>query len=167
MPFSRMTGKIIQVRRPGLPGRVAGMGWTTAATEAPSSTAQTWTRCGAIQVEGVPVASTWTDAPISGGLTWTDSRQSAVRRTSAGRWSLPPGPGPVGIEIAPASVLTSARRWLECGVWRTTLVNKAFIAAYLLGVRPARIARWRLMGKQQHFEPSALSSDRSRRALPR
>ncbi len=42
-PFSGMTGKIIQVRRPGLPGRVAGMGWTTAATEAPSSTARTWT----------------------------------------------------------------------------------------------------------------------------
>ena len=71
------------------------------------------------------------------------------------------------IEIAPAPVLTSARRWLECGVWRTTLVNKACIAAYLLGVRPARIARWRLMGKQQHIEPFALSSDLSRRTLPR
>ncbi len=95
-PFSRMTGKIIQVRRPGLPGRVAGMGWTTAATEAPSSTARTWTGCGAIQVEGVPVASTGTGAPICQHLTWTDSRQSAVRRTSARRWSTHPDLGRSG-----------------------------------------------------------------------
>ncbi len=47
------------------------------------------------------------------------------------------------IEIAPACVVTSARRWIECGIWRTTLLNQACIIAYRLGVRPARIARWR------------------------
>ncbi len=46
------------------------------------------------------------------------------------------------IEIAPATVVTSARRWLEHGVWRTTLLNQVCIAAYRLGVPPARIARW-------------------------
>lgn len=47
------------------------------------------------------------------------------------------------IEIAPATVVTSARRWIKHGVWRTTLLNQACIAAYWLGVPPARIARWR------------------------
>ena len=47
------------------------------------------------------------------------------------------------IEIAPASVVTSGRRWIDHGVWRTTLRNQVCIAAYRLGVSPARIARWR------------------------
>lgn len=47
------------------------------------------------------------------------------------------------IEIAPANVITSARRWINQGVWRTTLSNQICIAAYRLGVSPDRIARWR------------------------
>ncbi len=47
------------------------------------------------------------------------------------------------IEIAPASVVTSARRWIDQGVWQTTLVNQVCIAAYWLGVPATRIARWR------------------------
>ena len=47
------------------------------------------------------------------------------------------------IEIAPATVLTSARRWTKHGVWRTTLLNQVCIAAYWLGVPASRIARWR------------------------
>jgi len=47
------------------------------------------------------------------------------------------------IEIAPATVVTSARRWLEGGIWRTTFRNQICIAAYRLGVSPARIARCR------------------------
>jgi len=47
------------------------------------------------------------------------------------------------IEIVPATVVTSARRWIEQGVLRTTLFNQVCIAAYWLGVSPARIARWR------------------------
>ncbi len=47
------------------------------------------------------------------------------------------------IEIAPATVVTSARRWIKHGVWRTTVLNQVCIAAYRLGVSPARITRWR------------------------
>ncbi len=47
------------------------------------------------------------------------------------------------IRIAPAVVVTSARRWIEYGVWRTTLRNQICIAAYRLGVSPSRIVTWR------------------------
>jgi rSAM/selenodomain-associated transferase 2 len=46
------------------------------------------------------------------------------------------------VAIAPASVLTSARRWEKLGVLRTTLLNQVIIAAYLLGVAPQKIVRW-------------------------
>ena len=47
------------------------------------------------------------------------------------------------IAIAEAAVSTSARRWLEHGVGRTTMLNQLCIGAYLAGVSPDRIARWR------------------------
>jgi len=47
------------------------------------------------------------------------------------------------IEIAPASVVTSGRRWIKHGVWRTTLLNQLCIAAYRLGVPAKTIAQWR------------------------
>ncbi len=53
------------------------------------------------------------------------------------------------IEIAQAAVLTSARRWLDHGVWRTTLRNQACIAAYRLGISPHRIARFRTRRKER------------------
>jgi rSAM/selenodomain-associated transferase 2 len=46
------------------------------------------------------------------------------------------------VAIAPASVLTSARRWEKLGVLRTTLLNQVIIAAYLLGVSSEKIVRW-------------------------
>jgi uncharacterized protein len=46
------------------------------------------------------------------------------------------------IEILPAPVVTSARRWLKRGVWQTTFINQAIVIAYLLGVSPARLADW-------------------------
>ncbi|HWQ34983.1 MAG TPA: TIGR04283 family arsenosugar biosynthesis glycosyltransferase [Blastocatellia bacterium] len=46
------------------------------------------------------------------------------------------------IGIAPAAVITSARRWLKLGVLKTTLLNQAIITGYLLGVSPARLACW-------------------------
>lgn len=49
------------------------------------------------------------------------------------------------IVIGPPAVETSARGWLERGVWRTTLLNQKCIAGYLLGVSPKRIARWRAL----------------------
>lgn len=47
------------------------------------------------------------------------------------------------VVIAPTAVVTSARRWRANGLLRNTLINQAVIAAYLLGVPPERIARWR------------------------
>ncbi|MHC4081034.1 MAG: TIGR04283 family arsenosugar biosynthesis glycosyltransferase [Planctomycetota bacterium] len=49
------------------------------------------------------------------------------------------------VAIAPAQVVTSARRWLGCGVWRTTALNQLCVAAYLMGVPADRIAVWRNM----------------------
>lgn len=45
------------------------------------------------------------------------------------------------LHTVPARVLTSARRWMRLGAIRTTLLNQAFIAAYLSGVSPDWIAR--------------------------
>ncbi len=47
------------------------------------------------------------------------------------------------VSIAPAHVTTSARRWLRCGIWRTTLLNQVCVAAWIAGVSGSRIARWR------------------------
>ena len=46
------------------------------------------------------------------------------------------------IRIAPAPVLTSARRWQQLGVWRTTALNQAIVAGYLLGIAPQTLADW-------------------------
>ncbi|MHC5756978.1 TIGR04283 family arsenosugar biosynthesis glycosyltransferase [Nostoc sp.] len=44
--------------------------------------------------------------------------------------------------IIPTPVVTSARRWLQKGVLKTTLLNQIVIIAYLLGVSPERICSW-------------------------
>ncbi|MBW4423358.1 MAG: TIGR04283 family arsenosugar biosynthesis glycosyltransferase [Nostoc desertorum CM1-VF14] len=46
------------------------------------------------------------------------------------------------IVIIPTPVVTSARRWLQKGVFKTTLLNQIVIIAYLLGVSPERICSW-------------------------
>jgi rSAM/selenodomain-associated transferase 2 len=46
------------------------------------------------------------------------------------------------IIILPASVTTSARRWLRVGVWKTWFVNQTAITAYLCGIAPGTIARF-------------------------
>ncbi|MEH2359322.1 TIGR04283 family arsenosugar biosynthesis glycosyltransferase [Nostoc sp.] len=46
------------------------------------------------------------------------------------------------IVIISTPVVTSARRWLQKGVFKTTLLNQIVIIAYLLGVSPQRICRW-------------------------
>ncbi|MEH2052335.1 TIGR04283 family arsenosugar biosynthesis glycosyltransferase [Nostoc sp.] len=46
------------------------------------------------------------------------------------------------IVIIPTPVVTSARRWLQKGVFKTTLLNQIVITAYLLGISPERIRRW-------------------------
>jgi uncharacterized membrane-anchored protein len=46
------------------------------------------------------------------------------------------------IVLAPVAVVSSARRWLQLGVVKTTAVNQLLIAAYLAGVAPATLVRW-------------------------
>ena len=46
------------------------------------------------------------------------------------------------IALAPTTVLTSPRRWLELGVLRTTMLHRAIITAYFLGISIDRIAHW-------------------------
>lgn len=46
------------------------------------------------------------------------------------------------IVIVPVPVLTSARRWLKQGVFKTTFMNQMAIIAYLLGVSPEQIKLW-------------------------
>ncbi|MGA9538484.1 MAG: TIGR04283 family arsenosugar biosynthesis glycosyltransferase [Desulfobacterales bacterium] len=46
------------------------------------------------------------------------------------------------IIVLPASVTTSARRWLRVGVWKTWFVNQAAITAYFCGIAPGTIARF-------------------------
>ena len=43
------------------------------------------------------------------------------------------------IAIAPATVITSGRRWEKLGVWRTTLINQLVIMGYYLGISPQRL----------------------------
>jgi uncharacterized protein len=47
------------------------------------------------------------------------------------------------VQLAPASVVTSARRWLRQGVFCATWTNQACIIGYHLGVSPQRLAGWR------------------------
>jgi len=46
------------------------------------------------------------------------------------------------VVIAPVPILTSARRWENLGIVRTTLINYAIPLAYYLGASPSRLARW-------------------------
>ena len=46
------------------------------------------------------------------------------------------------IHVLPIPATTSGRRWRRIGVWQTMLTNQACVIGYLLGVPPARIARW-------------------------
>jgi uncharacterized protein len=45
------------------------------------------------------------------------------------------------IAIAPAHAITSARRWKEVGVLRTTLINQLILAGLALGISPKTLAR--------------------------
>ncbi|WP_408999953.1 TIGR04283 family arsenosugar biosynthesis glycosyltransferase [Tychonema sp. BBK16] len=46
------------------------------------------------------------------------------------------------IQILPQAVLTSARRWQQVGVLKTTVINQIVIIAYFLGVSPDRLGEW-------------------------
>lgn len=51
------------------------------------------------------------------------------------------------IKIVSTPVITSARRWLQKGIFQTTLINQVVIIAYLLGVSPAKITQFYRSGK--------------------
>ena len=46
------------------------------------------------------------------------------------------------IAILPVPVVTSPRRWLNVGVWKTLVVNQLIITGYWLGIPPEKLARW-------------------------
>jgi rSAM/selenodomain-associated transferase 2 len=46
------------------------------------------------------------------------------------------------ITIIPIPVVTSARRWIEKGIFTTTIINQIVILAYLLRVSPKKIVGW-------------------------
>ena len=56
------------------------------------------------------------------------------------------------IVILPERATTSARRWQNIGILRTTLINQLIVCGYSLGVPPARLVKWyrrmRGVGKQ-------------------
>ncbi|MBD2254585.1 TIGR04283 family arsenosugar biosynthesis glycosyltransferase [Nostoc parmelioides] len=51
------------------------------------------------------------------------------------------------ITILSVAAITSARRWLQRGVFQTTLINQVVIIAYLLGVAPAQLRNLYRQGK--------------------
>ncbi|TAE61572.1 MAG: glycosyltransferase [Nostocales cyanobacterium] len=46
------------------------------------------------------------------------------------------------ITIIQVPVITSPRRWLKKGIFKTTLLNQIIVIAYLCGVSPERIRKW-------------------------
>ncbi len=46
------------------------------------------------------------------------------------------------LAIVPETVVTSARRWQQRGVWQTTLLNQAMLLGYALGIPPQRLRSW-------------------------
>jgi uncharacterized protein len=63
--------------------------------------------------------------------------------------------GRIGIAAVP--VVTSARRWQNRGLWKTTLLNQAYLAAYYLGVSPSRIHGWYYGGNGSRLRKEAQS----------
>jgi rSAM/selenodomain-associated transferase 2 len=43
------------------------------------------------------------------------------------------------ISIVPQPVMTSARRWLQKGILKTTLINQLMVLGYLVGISPTRL----------------------------
>ena len=62
------------------------------------------------------------------------------------------------LDIAPASVGTSDRRYRRLGPWRTTLLNQAILVGYRLGVPLLTLARWYRGADRQPGTPSTATS---------
>ena len=50
------------------------------------------------------------------------------------------------IVIAPDYATTSARRWQQHGIMKTTIVNQLMLAGWVMGISPERLARWYYKG---------------------
>lgn len=72
----------------------------------------------------------------------------------------------------PEKVITSARRWLQLGVIRTTTINQFVIAGFKIGISPIKLARFyrhqkkryhkiRTERKDKENEPTLLRTERS------
>lgn len=46
------------------------------------------------------------------------------------------------IAIAPSYATTSARRWQQHGIMKTTIINQLMLTGWAMGVFPERLARW-------------------------
>ena len=46
------------------------------------------------------------------------------------------------VTIVPAAVTTSARRWEQQGIFKTTIINQIMILGYYLGISPDRLKQW-------------------------
>ncbi|AFY99206.1 TIGR04283 family arsenosugar biosynthesis glycosyltransferase [Calothrix sp. PCC 6303] len=46
------------------------------------------------------------------------------------------------IATVPVKVVTSPRRWLQKGIFKTTLINQIVVVSYFLGVSPTKIVHW-------------------------
>ena len=46
------------------------------------------------------------------------------------------------ITIVAAAVTTSARRWEQQGIFKTTIINQIMILGYYLGISPDRLKQW-------------------------
>lgn len=62
------------------------------------------------------------------------------------------------VAIAPAMAVTSARRWKNLGVVRTTVVNQMMIAAYFFGVSPNKLAAFYRSLPTVGTEPMSMKS---------
>jgi rSAM/selenodomain-associated transferase 2 len=69
------------------------------------------------------------------------------------------------IRIAQAPAVTSSRRWVNFGVWRTTVMNQICIGAYYAGVSPRAVARLyaRTRGLRNARRHGALGAESSHR----
>lgn len=70
------------------------------------------------------------------------------------------------VRIVKACAVTSARRWSSGGVLRTTVKNQVCLLAFLLGVSPARLARWRNGEKPPAAERTAPPGSGASDGLP-
>ncbi len=56
------------------------------------------------------------------------------------------------VVLAPLAVYTSARRWRDLGILRTTVLNQLIVGAYMMGVSPVRLAAWYRRRKNRDAE---------------